>query len=177
MLGHHRRHQAPNSFSSLGQSIADYQPYYPPPVTPQTHYINGGSAAAVNMEEYAHQKITDHDRLVNRMPRMNGIRWLYSRGGQLKPWFRMKATAAVESTKFQPVLSYTWQGEFNDSIYQAGYPRNLGYTFKVDTIPPWALGASPWQMQPAPQIRRPIFARRAYTSGIRALPAISSNRG
>lgn len=103
---------------------------------------------------------------------MNGIRWLYSRGGQIKPWFRAKATGAVESSKFQPVSSYTWQGEFNDSIYQAGYPRNLGYTFKVDTIPPWALGASPWQMRPAPQIRRPIFSRRAYTSGIRAVPAI-----
>lgn len=162
-----------NSFSSLGASIHAYQPYYAPPVTPQTHYINGGSAEAVNMAEYSHQKLSQHDRLVNRMPLMTGIRFLYSRGGQIKPWFRMMASNAVESSKFQPVSSYTWQGEFNDAIYQAGYPRNLGYTFKVDTIPPWALGTGPWQQRPAPWIKRPIFSRRAYTSGIQPMPAIS----
>lgn len=164
--------QRKNAFSSLGASIAAYQPYYSPPITPQTHYINGGSAEAVNMAEYSHQWISQHDRLVNRMPLMTGIRWLYSRGGQIKPWFRMISTPTVESTKFQPVLSYTWNGEFNDAIYQAGYPRNLGYTFKVDTIPPWALGTSPWQMRPTPWIRRPIFSRRAYTSGIRPVAAV-----
>lgn len=171
MFGRHRH--SVNSYSSLGKSIHDYQPYYSPPVAPQSDFINGGSAAAVNIAEYRHQMISQHDRLVNRMPRMLGIRWLYSRGGQIKPWFRMVGTGTVESTKFQPVLSYTWDGEFNDAIYQAGYPRNLGFTFKVDTIPPWALGTSPWQMRPAPQIRRPIFSRRAYTSGVRGLPAIS----
>lgn len=161
-----------NAFSSLGASIVANQPYYAPPVTPQTHYINGGSAAAVNMAEYSHQRISQHDRMVNRMPLMTGIRNLYSRGAQIKPWFRMMATGQVESTKFQPVLSYTWNGEFNDAIYQAGYPRNLGYSFKVDTIPPWALGTGPYNMQPTPQIRRSVFSRRAYTSGIPPVPAI-----
>ena len=164
---------ARNGWSSLGASIAAYQPYYAPPVTPQPNYVRGGSAAAV-MHPVA-QPIDQHTSLVGRMPRMNGIRWLYSRGAQIKPWFRMIATGAVESTKFQPTLSYTWDGEFNDSIYQAGYPRNLGYSFKVDTVPPWALGTQNSQMLPAPRFTRPIFTRRAYTSGVKPLPAVGVN--
>jgi hypothetical protein len=155
--------------SSLAYSVAAYQPYYAPPVDPQTHFIKGGAAAA--QPEIPNQKIDQHNTLVNRMPRMLGIRWLYSRGGQVKPWFRMIATGQVESTKFQPVNSWTWDGEFNDAIYQAGWPRNLGYTFKVPSIPPQALGNQRDQMLPAPRFTRPIFARRAYTSGVRPLPA------
>jgi len=160
---------ARNAFSSLGYSVQANLPYYAPPVTPQTNYIHGESAAL--QEGIPAQQIDQHTTLVNRMPRMLGIRNLYSRGGQIKPWFRMIATGAVESTKFQPVLSYTWDGEFYDAIYQAGYPRNLGYTFKVPTIPAPALQDDRWRMRPAPRFTRSIFARRANTSGVRPVPA------
>lgn len=165
---------ARNGFSSLAYSVHAYQPFYAPPVTPQTHYVRGGSAAL--QATIPNQRINQHDRLVNREPRMLGIRWLYSRGGQIKPWFRMKATGAVESTKFQPVLSWSWSGEFNDAIYEAGYPRNLGYTFKVPTIPPMALAQPRDRMLAAPRFTRSIFARRAYTSGVAPLPAQGVNR-
>lgn len=161
---------ARNAWSSLGASVAAYQPYYAPPVTPSPNYIRGGGASATQHPDA--QEIDQHTGLVNRMPRMIGIRWLYSRGGQIKPWFRMIGTGAVESTKFQPVLAYSWSGENNDAIYQAGYPRNLGYTFKVDTIPAAALGTQRDQMLPAPRFTRPIFSRRAYTSGVKPLPAV-----
>jgi len=162
---------ARNGFSSLGYSIHAYQPYYAPPVTPQTLYINGGYAGAKLDPDF--HMIDQHTSVVNRMPRMLGIRWLYSRGGQIKPWFRMVATGRVESTKFQPVMAHTWEGEFNDSVYQAGFPRNLGYTFKVPTIPSWALNGQTQQPQmlPRPRFTRPIFSRRAYTSGVTPLPA------
>jgi hypothetical protein len=163
---------ARSPWSSMGASIQAYLPYYAPPVDPQTNYITGGGASAMMHPEY--QPIDEHTRLVNRMPRMLGIRWLYARGGQIKPWFRMISTGAVESTKFQPVLSYQWSGEFNDAIYEAGYPRNLGYTFKVPTIPAAALGTDRSQMLPRPRITRPIFSRRAYTSGVKPLPAVSA---
>lgn len=165
---------ARNAFSSLGASVAAYQPYYAPPVTPSTNYVQGGKAAATKMPDHQQTEIDQHTSLVNRMPSMLGIRWLYSRGGQIKPWFRMIATGRVESTKFQPVLSYTWQGEFNDAIYQAGYPRNLGYSFKVDTIPSYALATQQAQMRPAQRFTRPIYSRRAYTSGVKPLPAQST---
>lgn len=166
---------ARNGFSSLAYSVHAYQPYYAPPVDPQTNYIRGGSAAA--QATIPVQRITQHTRMVNRMPRTLGIRWLYSRGGQIKPWFRMIATGAVESTKFQPVSSWSWSGEFNDAIYEAGYPRNLGYTFKVPTIAPTAIGTQRDRMMPSPRFTRSIFARRAYTSGVAPVPAQSTSRG
>jgi hypothetical protein len=165
---------ARNGFSSLAYSIHAYMPIYPPPVTPQTHYIRGG--AAVAQQAIPNQRINQHDRLVNRYPRMLGIRFLYARGGQLKPWFRMKATGAVESTKFQPVLSYKWSGEFNDAIYEAGYPRNLGYTFKVPTYSPQAIAQPRDRMLARPRFTQSIFSRRAYTSGVPPLPAQGTRR-
>lgn len=166
---------ARNAWSSLGYSVQANLPYNAPPVTPQTNYINGGSAAVVEMPEGG--TVDQHTTLVNRMPRMLGIRNLYSRGGQIKPWFRMIATGQVERTKFQPVLSYTWDGEFYDAIYQAGYPRNLGYTFKVPTIPAPAMRDDRYRMLPAPRFTRSIFAKRANTSGVRPLPAQSTQPG
>lgn len=160
---------ARNGFSSLGYSVHAYQPVYAPPVAPQTHFIKGGAAGF--QANIPNQRISQHDRLVNREPRMLGIRWLYSRGAQVKPWFRMIATGAVESTKFQPVLSWQWSGEFNDAIYEAGYPRNLGYTFKVPTYPAQAVAQPRDRMQATPRFTRSIFARRAYTSGVAPLPA------
>lgn len=158
-----------NGWSSLGYSIHAYQPFYAPPVDPQTHFIKTGSA--VLQQNIPNQRISQHDRLVNRMPRMLGIRWLYSRGGQVKPWFRMIGTGAVESTKFQPITSHTWDGEFNDAIYEAGYPRNMGYTFKVPTIPAPAVALQRDRMAAAPRFTKSIFARRAYTSGVAPVPA------
>lgn len=165
---------ARNGFSSLAYSIHAYQPIYAPPVDPQTHFIRGGSAAF--QATIPNQRISQHERLVNRMPRMLGIRWLYSRGGQVKPWFRMQATGVVESSKFQPITSHTWEGEFNDAIYEAGYPRNLGYTFKVPTYPATAVAQPRDRMLAAPRFTRSIFARRAYTSGVKPLPAQGVNR-
>lgn len=164
---------ARNAYSSLARSVAAYQPFYAPPVTPQTNYIQGGLAGY--QAGIPNQRINQHDRLVNRMPRMLGIRWLYSRGGQTKPWFRSIATGQVESTKFQPINAYSWSGEFNDAIYEAGYPRNLGYSFKVPSIPDPALRRPAVEMRPAPRFTRSIFARRAYTSGSRPIPAQGVN--
>jgi hypothetical protein len=165
---------ARNGFSSLAYSVAAYQPIYAPPVDPQTHYIRGGQAFF--QATIPNQRIDQHNRLVNRKPRMLGIRWLYSRGGQVKPWFRMQSTGAVESSKFQPITSHTWEGEFNDAIYEAGYPRNLGYTFKVPTYPAQAVAQPRDRMMAAPRFTRSIFARRAYTSGVKPLPAVGTNR-
>jgi hypothetical protein len=163
-----------NAFSSLAYSEAAYFPRYAPPIDPQTHFIKTGSA--VLQAGIPNQRISQHERLVNRYPRMLGIRWLYSRGGQIKPWHRNIMSGGVESSKFQPVTAHTWEGEFNDAIYEAGYPRNLGYTFKVPTIPAPALGNQRDRMMPQPRITRSIFARRAYTSGVKPVPAQGVNR-
>lgn len=114
----------------------------------------------------------EHSRLASRAPRQVGVRTLFSYGGMYVKWMRMIATGQVERTKFQPRTNHEWTGEFNDALYGAGYPRNLGTTFKVPTVAPQALGTSPWQMQPRPQFKRPIYVnKRGTASGIRGVPA------
>lgn len=163
-----------NAFTSLGRSVEAYQPYYAPPVTPQTDYIMTGNALAeVNSTQLA-SRWDQNSTPVSRAPRMLGIVNLFSYGTQIIKQFRMVGTGVVESSQFQPRLSHLWNGEFNNAIWQAGYPRNLGLTVKVPTV---NQGINPpWSMAPAPQYKRNVFVnRRAVTSGVKGVPAIPTN--
>ena len=96
-------------FSSVGRSVAAYQPYYAPPVTPQANYIQTRSAQHVTVPA-AHSGATSGNAVVSKKNRIKGMRFLFSRGSKkIKP-FRMKATGQVESTVFQPVSAWTWSG-------------------------------------------------------------------
>lgn len=151
-------------FSSLANSIAAYQPMYAPPTPPERSIIQAGGSSFFQNGIPA-QFIDQHTRMVSREPRMDGIRWLYSFGAQTKSWFREIATGQVERSKFQPITAHRWSGEFNDALYQAGYPRNLGYSFKVSQLPANMAIPGP-SMQSKPWITKPYFSRRAYTSGV-----------
>jgi hypothetical protein len=157
--------------SSLTNSIVAYMPYYAPPVPIQTSVERGHAHRFVDMRGY--QQWTQHSRPVNRAPRTLGMRWMYGVIPQIFRGIRMVATGAVESTQFQPVARTKYNSTgFNDAIYQAGFPRNLGLSEKVPTVPPVALGTAPWQMLPAPRITRSIYVnRRPFTSGIPGVPA------
>lgn len=161
-----------NGFSSLAASVIAYQPIYAPPVPPDRNVVQAGGNAFFQNGINA-QPIDQHTTMASREPRMLGVRWMYSYGAQTKQWFRMVATGQVERSSFQPVTAHRWSGEFNDSIYQAGYPRNLGYTFKVNqlaaNIP--IPGAT---MAAKPHIKRSYFSQRAYTSGLAAVPLEST---
>ena len=152
-----------NAYSSLAASVTAYQPMYAPPVPPDRSVVQAGGASYFT-NGIPNQTIDQHTRTVNREPRLDGVRWLYAYGARSKMWFRMVATGQVQSSGFQPITSHRWSGEFNDAIYQAGYPRNLGYTFKVDQsaanarVPGAAMQSKPW-------IKRSYFSKRAYTSG------------
>jgi hypothetical protein len=162
------------AFSSLGKSIESYQPYYAPPTFPQTNYVRGGGPLqSVNPPMYSMGN-GPGTAVVNRRNRMNGMDFLYSRGAQLKKWFKMVATGQVESSAFQPILDSTFYADFNGALYAAGYPRNLGWSEKVPTIPPEALGITPSQMAPRPQFTRNIYTRRSFTTAP-SIPAVSYN--
>lgn len=164
-----------NGFTSLGYSVHAFQPYYAPPVAPQTEFVQGGASQFADMRPY--ETYDQHSVPASRAPRMLGMRWTYGRLYRTFQQFRMIATGRVESSRFQPQNGVTLGSTgFNDALYQAGYPRNLGWSEKVPTIPPVALGTSPNQMAPRPQIVRSIFVnRRALTSGIPGVPATPTN--
>jgi hypothetical protein len=150
-------------FSSLGRSIEAYQPYAAPPTFPQTNYIQGSSPLATMNPPVVSQG-TRGAATVNSAFRTTGMDFLYSRGAQFKKWFKMIATGQVESTSFQPALASTWFNMFNGTLYAAGYPRNLGWSEKVPTLPPEALGIGPNQMAARPQITRNVFTRRSFAT-------------
>jgi hypothetical protein len=167
----HSRRQAAG-FSSLGYSNAVYAAVHPGPVLDRGALIQTGHSAA--QPRIPAHRIDQHTTLVNREPRMIGIRWLFAYGGQIKPWFRNIATGQVESTKFQPITVSRLTGEFNDAIFQAGYPRNLGYTFQVQQAR--FVGAGP-RMRPGARIlAAPYVSGHATTSGIPPVPLIPSNQ-
>jgi hypothetical protein len=155
--------------SSLGRSITATQPYYAPPTFPQTNYVN--SRSPLTSVQQTPSVVMSFDGMqgiragvVNSRNRMYGMRWLYARGGQLKKWFQMISTPTVQSTKFQPVEASTWFFMRNDNLYRCGFPRNLGWSEKVPTIPPEALGTAQWQMTPAPVYKRNVFTRRSFAT-------------
>lgn len=159
--------QAP--MSSLGYSIAAYQPYFSPPVTPQTNYVRGGYAGMGTVVPVV-GTASNGAPVVSRKPRER-MRYLYSYGTSTKKWFRMIATGQVESTKFQTRTGHLYDASFNNGLFEAGYPQNLGISVKVPTIPPALLnGSSGPEMTPAYAKRKTIFTRRAYST-VPAVPA------
>jgi hypothetical protein len=162
------------AFSSLGRSIEAYQPYYAPPTFPQTNYIQTGSALnSVNPPVYTPGGYAN-GAVVRSVFRNVGMRILYKYGAATKSWFKSIATGQVESTKFQPWLASMQNAFANDSLYQAGFPRNLGWSEKVPTIPPEALGISPNQMAARPRPTRNIYTRRSFATAP-SIPAVPYN--
>lgn len=80
----------------------------------------------------------NHDAVVRRWPRMNGMRYLYARGMTRMPIQRLGADgvpvpwrSAFQRNDMGPIRN----GGFNDALFQAGYPGfNLGLSFKVPTV-------------------------------------------
>jgi len=159
--------------SSLGRSVQAYYPFYAPPTEPQTNYIHGSSPFA-QQNPAVSTGVSAGAAVVSRKPRRGGNAFLYSRGSRVINWFRMIATGQVEETKFQPRSAATFYADFNPSLYAAGYPRNMGWTEKVPTLPPAALGIGPNQMASAPQYRRSIYTNRSF-AGAPSVPAKPMN--
>lgn len=151
--------------TSLGRTAAGGMPEtdspFAPPPCPQGNFISGSPPWMTHVD-VASTSPRDGAGVVTRANRLNGFRFLYNRGAQTTPWFRMRATGQVERSAFQPTLASTWFAAFYDGLYRVGYPRNLGLSEKVASIPPEALGTSPSQMAPRPRFTRSVFTNRSY---------------
>ncbi len=157
--------------SSMTNAIAAYQPYYSPPTIPQTSVERGGASVFADMRPYEYWD--QHSIPANRAPLTLGMRFMFGRIARKLKTFLMVATGRVESTAYQPrqVHEFGNTGQ-NDAIYLVGFPRNLGLSFKVPTIPKQALGTHPNQMLPRPQIKRSVYVnRRPFNSGVPGVPA------
>jgi hypothetical protein len=91
--------------------------------------------------------------VVYRGQRMNGMRYLYSRGAVRQPLSMMGTPGpdlgqAVWNSDFQPDLLTLKDWGFNDALFQAGYPGfNLGLSFKVQQLQKNATGGPGYNMR------------------------------
>jgi hypothetical protein len=76
--------------------------------------------------------------VVNRRPRMVGMRYLYAHGTVRQPVERLgnSMRPAPNISRYQQYLhGPIHDAGFNDALFQAGYPGfNLGLSFKVQTL-------------------------------------------
>lgn len=153
-----------NATSSRARSVEAYYPFYPPPMYPEGVERNSYAGFSTNVP--ASSSPIDRAPVVKR----NNLRWgertRYTHGNVVNKMFRMIKTGGVESSAFQPAVNMPQLVTgFNDFLYRAGgYPRNLGLSEKVPTLPKAALGQSVPQMTPTPRFTATIFTRRAYSS-------------
>lgn len=164
--------QPRQGYSSLGRSIAANYPNYPDPtesnLEPSNFY---GTSVLATMNPPVVTNVRTGAPVVNSAFRRKGMRYLYSCGARMNSWFKMIATGAVESTKFQPITDHVYDASFNDALYEAGYPQNLGLSFKVPTIPNGIATTDQWgRMRPQPQYTRSIYTRRRFSSA----PAVAA---
>jgi hypothetical protein len=162
------------AYSSLGRSVAANLPQDPPPAPGQS-LAEPGNLYGIPKWAAVNPPVTTYGGyrtgIVTRANRMTGDRELYSRGVQRNSTMAMVATGQVERSNFQPLSGWTWVASFNDFLYKAGFPQNLGLSFKASSIPDGIATNPAWgRMRPAPQITRTIFTRRRF-SGAAAVPA------
>ena len=158
--------------SSRARAIESYYPFYPPPVYPEENDVRGGYAGFASVPLSNVDERTDKG-IVDRHNARWGDVTRYTWGGVLHKVFHMRSTGQVESSTVQQVTNMPLQAQFNMWLYRAakGYPRNLGLSEKVPTIPAEALGATPWgAMQPRTRITKNIFTSRNYANN-RSVPA------
>jgi hypothetical protein len=141
-----------------------YFPYYAPPVYPVGAYTEGGFAGFSTLPGSTLDERTDKGLVHSKWNRF-GDRTRTTFGGVVNKVFKMIATGQVQSSKYQPVTNMPLHAQFNDWLYRAakGYPRNLGLSEKVPTLPNGALnGTNAGSMTARPQFTRNIFTNRSY---------------
>lgn len=152
-----------NATSSRARSVESYYPFYPPPVFPEGMEKN--TYAGFTSNPPASSSPIDRAPVVRRNNLRWGERYRYTHGNVINRVFRMIRTGGVESSQFQTATNMPSFSPFNDFLYRAGgYPRNLGLSEKVPTLPKAALGDEVPQMGPTPRFTATIFTRRAYSS-------------
>lgn len=167
-----RNTQMANGTGSRARAIEAYYPFYPPPVYPIQETVRNTPVTGATVAMSQVDERTDKGIVPSRFNRW-GDRSRFTIGGVVKRLFHMKATGQVESSMAQQITNMPAIVQQNDFLYRAakGYPRNLGLSEKVPTLPVEALGQNPWgQMGPRTQITRNVFTNRNYST-VKQVPA------
>lgn len=114
--------------------------------------------------------------VVQRKPNRQGIRYFYSHGGVEMPLGMGQAGPmtgiAVVSSAFQRWLVQLHDWVIYDGLYQAGYPRNLGYSFRAEQLSTKKSGGS----TDARMDQRPLFPRVQKIPRFTTVPPVYPTR-
>lgn len=126
-------------------------------VPPTTSYAASvPDAPMISRLSVAPSSNVTNSAVVNRRPRRNGLMYFYSHGSTRMPVPGMPTPGlgGVMSSAYQTLLTTLHDWVINRAWYAGGYPRNLGYAFRVDQIATKTTGGAVGAMQP-----RPLFPR------------------
>lgn len=126
-------------------------------VPPVTSYAASRDVSPLSSRSYIPPSTNrTNSAVVTRVPRRNGIAYFYSHGGLTMPANAVPrpGSGGVWSSSFQQVLVQLHDWVKNSDWFAAGYPRNLGYAFRVQQVSTKAGGGSVGRMQP-----RPLFPK------------------
>lgn len=159
-----RRSQVQQYYSSSTRATQSYYPFYPPPTVPVGAVERGGYSGFGTVPGSYVDERTDKGVVSARWNRAGEVD-RYTHGGVIQRVMRMIATGQVEQSQAQTIQSFPSFYSLNGWLYRAatGYPRNLGLSEKVPTLPNEVLNPQV-RMQPAPRITRNVFTRRRYTT-------------
>lgn len=148
MLGmvHPRSPQDPNP------SVISYKGSEEPPTQTYAKAYSYGSLGTPNSA--ASSTPWTKSAMVTRIPRRQGMRYFYGYGAQPMPLpnpYPGGNDGQVRISAFQRYMNHLYNFVKYDGLFSAGYPRNLGLTFRVQQIKTQVTGGS-WNaaMSPAP---------------------------
>lgn len=127
-------------------------------VPPVTTYASarpyGAPSARLNIRPSTNRT---NSAVVDRRPRRNGLRYFYAHGSTVMPvgGVPRPGPGGVLSSAFQRILVHLTDWSQNDALFAAGYPRNLGLSFRVAQLNTQVSGGS----GPGAMEARPLFPK------------------
>lgn len=107
----------------------------PAPTTTYARSVTGSSFGGV--QDFAASTVRTRSAMVVRIPRRNGIRYFYGHGGEEMPLpnpYPGGNDGQVRISMFQRFKVHLFDFVLYDGLFSAGYPRNLGLSFRVPQI-------------------------------------------
>lgn len=143
--------------------LVSYEGDLPSPVTSYASNQRTSPVTSVNIVPATNAWTASS--VVNRIPRRKGLRYSYGYGTVDMPApYPSGGNRGVNSSSFQRYNSQLTAYSQNDAWFEAGYPSNLGLTFKVPQLQTQKTGGS----GPGQMASRPLFTRvqrvRRYTT-------------
>lgn len=138
----------------LYAGLVSYEGDLPAPVT---SYASAQRTSPVTSVNYVPAtNAWTRSAVVNRIPRRAGLRYSYGYGtSQMPAPYPSGGNRAVSSSRFQPRNGQLVAYSQNDAWFAAGYPSNLGLTFKVPQLRTQVTGGA----GPGSMAQRPLFTR------------------